>query len=65
MRLHKVRESNEQMFLIGKTWVLDELLLIEFFIAGTSELGFKLTIGIHAPYYWEVNTVKEKTIFPG
>lgn len=72
--MHKARENGNGTFSIGKTWVLDDLTLIESFtnaIPTTSEeqqnkaragpTGFIVTV--QKPYYWNAATAKEKDFF--
>lgn len=74
VRMHKARENQNGTFSIGKTWVLDDLTMIESFthsIPQTAEeqqnkqracsTGFLVTI--QKPYYWTANTAKEKDFF--
>ena len=72
--MHKARENANGTFSIGKTWVLDDLTVIESFtnaipqnaeeqhnksMAGPT--GFIATV--QKPYYWKANTAKEKDFF--
>ena len=72
--MHKARENANRTFSIGKTWVLDDLAVIESFtnaIPQTAEeqqnksmagpTGFIVTV--QKPYYWKANTAKEKDFF--
>ena len=72
--MHKARENANRTFSIGKTWVLDDLDVIESFtnaIPQTDEqqqnksragpTGFIVTV--QKPYYWKANTAKEKDFF--
>ncbi len=72
--MHKARENANATFSIGKTWVLDDLDVIESFtnaIPQTAEqqqnksragpTGFIVTV--QKPYYWRANTAKEKDFF--
>ena len=74
MRMHKARENANGTFSIGKTWVLDDLDVIESFtnvVPQTAEqqqdksragpTGFIVTV--QKPYYWRANTAKEKDFF--
>lgn len=74
VRMHKARENGNGTFSIGKTWVLDDLTVIESFtntICNTSEeqqnkqragpTGFIVTV--QKPYYWNAATAKEKDFF--
>ena len=74
VRMHKARENANRSFSIGKTWVLDDLDVIESFtnaIPQTDEqqqnksragpTGFIVTV--QKPYYWKANTAKEKDFF--
>lgn len=74
VRMHKARENANGSFSIGKTWVLDDLTMIQSFtnaIPLTSEeqqnkeragaTGFVVTI--QKPYYWQAATAKEKDFF--
>ena len=74
VRMHKARENVNGTFSIGKTWVLDDLTMIESFtnaVPTTSEeqqnkqragsVGF--TVTIQKPYYWQAATAKEKDYF--
>ena len=72
--MHKARENANGTFSIGKTWVLDDLTVIQSFTnaipsnpeeqqnkerAGAT--GFIITI--QKPYYWQASTSKEKDFF--
>ena len=72
--MHKARENANGSFSIGKTWVLDDLTMIQSFtnaIPLTPEeqqnkdragaTGFVVTI--QKPYYWQAATAKEKDFF--
>lgn len=74
--MHKARENTNGSFSIGKTWVLDDLAVIESFAGATpsnpeqeqrkewaGNMGFIVTI--QKPYYWQANTAKEKDFFIG
>lgn len=74
VRMHKARENANGTFSIGKTWVLDDLDVIESFthaVPQTAEqqqnksragpTGFIVTV--QKPYYWKANTAKEKDFF--
>lgn len=74
VRMHKARENTNGTFSIGKTWVLDDLEVIESFtnaVPQTAEeqqnksragpTGFIVTV--QKPYYWKANTAKEKDFF--
>ncbi|KAF6237679.1 hypothetical protein HO173_003880 [Letharia columbiana] len=74
VRMHKARENANGTFSIGKTWVLDDLEVIESFtnaVPQTAEqqqnksragpTGFIVTV--QKPYYWKANTAKEKDFF--
>ena len=74
VRMHKARENANTTFSVGKTWVLDDLEIIESFtnaIPQTAEqqqnksmagpTGFIVTV--QKPYYWKANTAKEKDFF--
>ena len=74
VRMHKARENANTTFSIGKTWVLDDLEIIESFtnaVPQTAEqqhnksmagpTGFIVTV--QKPYYWKANTAKEKDFF--
>lgn len=74
VRMHKARENANRTFSIGKTWVLDDLDVIESFtnaVPQTDEqqqnksragpTGFIVTV--QKPYYWKANTAKEKDFF--
>ena len=74
VRMHKARENASGTFSIGKTWVLDDLDVIESFtnaVPQTDEqqqnkgragpTGFVVTV--QKPYYWKANTAKEKDFF--
>lgn len=74
VRMHKARENANGTFSIGKTWVLDDLTVIQSYTnalpsnpeeqqnkerAGAT--GFIITI--QKPYYWQASTSKEKDFF--
>lgn len=74
VRMHKARENANGTFSIGKTWVLDDLTVIQSYTnavpsnpeeqqhkerAGAT--GFIVTI--QKPYYWQASTPKEKDFF--
>lgn len=72
--MHKARENANGTFSIGKTWILDDLDVIESFtnaVPQTAEqqqnksragpTGFIVTV--QKPYYWKANTAKEKDFF--
>ena len=74
VRMHKAKENSNRTFSIGKTWVLDDLDVIESFtnaVPQTDEqqrnksragpTGFIVTV--QKPYYWKANTPKEKDFF--
>lgn len=74
VRMHKARENANTTFSIGKTWVLEDLEVIESFtnaVPQTAEeqqnksragpTGFIVTV--QKPYYWRANTAKEKDFF--
>ena len=74
VRMHKARENVNGTFSIGKTWVLDDLTVIESYanaIPANAEeqqnkqragvLGF--TVTVQKPYYWQAGTAKEKEFF--
>ena len=74
VRMHKARENANGTFSIGKTWVLDDLTVIESFtnaVPNTPEeqtnkqragpTGFLVTV--QKPYYWNAHTAKEKDFF--
>ena len=74
VRMHKARENPNRTFSIGKTWVLDDLDVIESFtdaVPQTDEqqqnksragpTGFIVTV--QKPYYWKAGTAKEKDFF--
>ena len=74
VRMHKARENANTTFSIGKSWVLDDLEVIESFtnaVPQTAEqqqnksmagpTGFIVTV--QKPYYWKANTAKEKDFF--
>lgn len=72
--MHKARENANGSFSIGKTWVLDELDVIESYTNAVPQnaeqqqnksragpTGFIVTV--QKPYYWKANTAKEKDFF--
>ena len=74
VRMHKAKENAIGTFSIGKTWVLDDLTVIQSFTnaapstpeeqqdkqrAGST--GF--TVTVQKPYYWNAHTAKEKDFF--
>lgn len=72
--MHKARENGNGSFSIGKTWVLDDLTVIESYtnsVPTTAEqqqnkqragsVGF--TVTVQKPYYWQAATAKEKEFF--
>ncbi|KAI9741266.1 MAG: hypothetical protein M1834_002982 [Cirrosporium novae-zelandiae] len=74
VRVHKGRENPNGSFSIGKTWVLDDLSLIESFTGlapsnvdeenrkqWAGAVGFMVTLG--KSYYWQANSAKEKDFF--
>lgn len=74
VRMHKARENSNGTFSIGKTWVLDDLGVIESYTNAIPQdadeqqnksragpTGFIVTI--QKPYYWRANTAKEKDFF--
>ena len=74
VRMHKARENANRTFSIGKTWVLDDLAVIESFTNAVPQnaeeqqnksmagpTGFIVTV--QKPYYWKANTAKEKDFF--
>ena len=74
VRMHKARENGNRTFSIGKTWVLNDLDVIESFtnaVPQTDEqqqnksragpAGFIVTV--QKPYYWKASTAKEKDFF--
>ena len=74
VRMHKARENANRTFSIGKTWVLDDLDVIESFTNAVPQndeqqqnksragpTGFIVTV--QKPYYWKANTAKEKDFF--
>ena len=74
--MHKARENANGSFSIGKTWVLDDLTVIESFVGAipstpeeqqrkewAGSAGFMVTI--QKPYYWQARTPKEKDFFIG
>ncbi|KAI9839434.1 MAG: hypothetical protein M1837_002083 [Sclerophora amabilis] len=76
VRMHKARENANGSFSIGKTWVLDDLSVIQSFGGvpasnreeevlnqRAGKAGFVVTI--QKPYYWQAGTAKEKEFFIG
>ena len=74
VRLHKARENANGSFSIGKTWVLDDLTMIQMYVHGLPSTpeeqqnkdragGTGFIIQIQKPYYWEASTPKEKDFF--
>ena len=74
VRMHKARENSNRTFSIGKTWVLDDLDVIESFTNAVPQTheqqqnksragptGFIVTV--QKPYYWKADTAKEKDFF--
>ena len=74
VRMHKARENANGTFSIGKTWVLDDLTVIESYTNAVprnaeeqqnkqraGSVGF--TVTIQKPYYWSAATAKEKEFF--
>ena len=74
VRMHKARENANGTFSIGKTWVLDDLTVIESYTNAVprnaeeqqnkqraGSVGF--TVTIQKPYYWQAATAKEKEFF--
>ena len=72
--MHKARENANGSFSIGKTWVLDDLTVIESYTNATPKnaeeqqnkqragaVGF--TVTVQKPYYWQAATAKEKEFF--
>ncbi len=72
--MHKAKENANSTFSIGKTWVLDDLTVIQSFtnaVPQTAEeqqdkqragaTGFVVTV--QKPYYWSAHTAKEKDFF--
>ena len=72
--MHKARENANGTFSIGKTWVLDDLEVIQSFTNAVPQTpeeqqnksmagptGFIVTV--QKPYYWKANTAKEKDFF--
>lgn len=72
--MHKARENANGSFSVGKTWVLDDLTIIESFtnvVPNSAEdhqnkqragsTGFVVTV--QKPYYWNAATAKEKEFF--
>lgn len=74
VRMHKARENANGSFSIGKTWVLDDLTVIESYTNAAPKnadeqqnkqragsVGFMVTV--QKPYYWQAATAKEKEFF--
>ena len=74
VRMHKARENANGTFSIGKTWVLDDLTVIESYTNAAprnaeeqqnkqraGSIGF--TVTVQKPYYWQAATAKEKEFF--
>ena len=74
VRMHKARENANGTFSIGKTWVLDDLTVIESYTNAVprnaeeqqnkqraGSVGF--TVTVQKPYYWQAATAKEKEFF--
>lgn len=74
VRMHKAKENANSTFSIGKTWVLDDLSVIQSFTNAVPQnaeeqqdkqragpTGFIITI--QKPYYWNAHTAKEKDFF--
>ena len=72
--MHKARENANGTFSIGKTWVLDDLSVIESYINAVPKnaeeqqnkqragsVGF--TVTAQKPYYWQAATAREKEFF--
>ena len=72
--MHKARENANGSFSVGKTWVLDDLTVIESYTntvpknaeeqqnkQRAGSMGF--TVTIQKPYYWQAATAKEKEFF--
>lgn len=74
VRMHKARENANGSFSIGKTWVLDDLTMIQTYVHSVPSTpeeqqnkdragGTGFIIHIQKPYYWEASTPKEKDFF--
>lgn len=74
VRMHKARENANGSFSIGKTWVLDDLTMIQTYVHSVPSTpeeqqnkdragGTGFIIHIQKPYYWEASTQKEKDFF--
>lgn len=74
VRMHKARENANGSFSIGKTWVLDDLNMIQTYVHSVPSTpeeqqakdragGTGFIIHIQKPYYWEAITQKEKDFF--
>lgn len=72
--MHKARENANGSFSIGKTWVLDDLTMIQTYVHSVPSTpeeqqikdragGTGFIIHIQKPYYWEASTQKEKDFF--
>ena len=74
VRMHKAKENANGTFSIGKTWVLDDLTVIQSFTNAVPQnaeeqqdkqragpTGFIVTV--QKPYYWNAHTAKEKDFF--
>ena len=74
VRMHKAKENANSTFSIGKTWVLDDLTVIESFTNAVPQTpeqhqdkqragptGFIITV--QKPYFWNAHTAKEKDFF--
>ena len=74
VRMHKARENPNGTFSIGKTWNFEELSMIESFghrnprsaeeadqFRWAGDTGFSVTI--LKPYFWQTNSVMEKSYF--
>ena len=72
--MHKAKENANSTFSIGKTWVLDDLTVIQSFTNAVPQTadeqqdkqragptGFIVTV--QKPYYWNAHTAKEKDFF--
>lgn len=74
VRMHKARENANGSFSIGKTWVLDDLTMIQSYVHSVPSTpeeqqnkdragGTGFIIHIQKHYYWEASTPKEKDFF--
>lgn len=74
VRMHKARENANGSFSIGKTWVLDDLTMIQTYVHSVPSTpeeqqskdragGTGFIIHVQKPYYWEASTQKEKDFF--